>query len=74
MAATVTAAEAKSGLSELLRRAERGEETIVTRNGEPVAKIGPLRNRVGGFLRGEIVALDPDWWHSDNELADDFGS
>jgi prevent-host-death family protein len=74
MAPTVTAAEAKSGLSELLRRAERGEETIVTRNGEPVAKIGPLRNRVGGFLRGEIVELDPAWWHGDDDLADDFGS
>jgi Antitoxin Phd_YefM, type II toxin-antitoxin system len=37
MSLTVTAADAKAGLSELLRRAEAGEEIIVTRNGEPVA-------------------------------------
>ncbi len=73
MASTVTAADAKSGLSELLRRAEAGEEIIVTRNGEAVAKIGPLRNRVGGFLRGEVVAHDPNWWHTDEELAHQFG-
>jgi prevent-host-death family protein len=69
---TVSAADAKSGLSELLRRAEAGEEIIVTRNGEPVAKIGPLRKRVGGFLRGEIVVKDPNWWHADDDLADQF--
>lgn len=69
----VSAAEAKAGLSDLLRRAEAGEEIIITRNGEPVAKIGPLRTRVGGFLRGEIVVTDPEWWHPDDELAHDFG-
>lgn len=72
--ATVTAAEAKSGLADLLRRAEAGEEIIVTRNGEPVARIGPLRNRVGGFMRGEIVEHDPNWWNADDDLADDFGT
>lgn len=72
MSSTITAAEAKSGLSDLLRRAEAGEEIIVTRNGEPVAKIGPLRNRVGGFLRGEVVVHAPNWWHADDDLADEF--
>jgi prevent-host-death family protein len=73
MALTVTAADAKSGLSELLRRAEAGEEIIITRNGDPVARIGPLRNRVGGFARGEIVVHDPAWWRASDDLADDFG-
>jgi prevent-host-death family protein len=66
---TVTAADAKAGLSELLRRAENGEEIIVTRNGEPIAQLGPLRRRVGGFMRGEIVVSDQSWWHSDDDLA-----
>ncbi len=74
MSLTVTAADAKAGLSELLRRAEAGEEIIVTRNGEPVATIGPLRGRTGGFLRGEVVVHDPDWWRSSDELSDDFGT
>jgi prevent-host-death family protein len=70
----VTVAEAKAGFSELLRRAELGEEIIVTRNGEPIAKIGPLRSRSGGFLRGEIVVNDTSWWEADDEMANLFGS
>jgi prevent-host-death family protein len=34
--------EAKNKLSELLDRAERGEETIITRRGKPIAKIVPV--------------------------------
>jgi prevent-host-death family protein len=70
----VTAADAKAGLSELLRRAEAGEEIIVTRNGDPVAKLGPIRPRTGGFLRDEVVVIDPDWWHADPDLAYEFGT
>ncbi len=73
MQTVVTAADAKAGLSDLLRRAEAGEEIIVTRNGEPVAKLGPIRARTGGFLRDEVVVIDPDWWHADPDLADAFG-
>lgn len=73
MQTTVSAADAKAGLSELLRRAEAGEEIIVTRNGEPVAKLGPVRHRVGGFLRDEVVVNDVNWWHADDALAADFG-
>jgi prevent-host-death family protein len=69
---TVSAADAKSGLSDLLRRAEAGEEIVVTRNGEPVARIGPLRNRIGGFARGEVVVHDEHWWHADDDLAEEF--
>jgi prevent-host-death family protein len=74
MRTVVSAADAKAGLSGLLRRAQAGEEIIVTRHGEPVAKIGPVRPRVGGFLRGEVVVNDPDWWQADDELADLFGT
>jgi prevent-host-death family protein len=34
--------EAKTHLSELIARAERGEETIITRHNRPVAKIVPI--------------------------------
>ena len=36
-------ADTKNRLSELLDRAERGEEVVVTRHGKPVAKITPIR-------------------------------
>jgi prevent-host-death family protein len=35
--------EAKNKLSELLDRAERGEEVVITRRGRPVAKLVPVR-------------------------------
>ena len=38
----VGSAEAKSKLSALLRRAERGEEIVITRHGRPVAKLVPM--------------------------------
>jgi prevent-host-death family protein len=34
--------DAKNKLSELLSKAERGEETVITRRGRPVAKLVPL--------------------------------
>jgi len=60
--------EAKSRLSELIRRVEEGEEVIVARAGKHVARIvaikeGPKR-RVPGALKGQIVvhadAFDAD--------------
>lgn len=39
---TITLADAKNRLSELVRRAEAGEEVVVTRRGHPVARlVGP---------------------------------
>lgn len=38
---TVSVAEAKAQLSELLNRVERGEEVVITRRGKPVARISP---------------------------------
>lgn len=39
---TIGAFEAKTHLSELLQRAERGEEITITRHGKPVAKLVPV--------------------------------
>jgi prevent-host-death family protein len=74
MTTVVSAADAKAGLSDLLRRAEAGEEIILTRNGVAVAKLGPVQPRVGGFLRGEVVVHDQAWWAPDADLADQFGT
>ncbi len=37
--------EAKSTLSELLRRVAAGEEVVITRSGEPVAMLVPVPRR-----------------------------
>ena len=38
----VNLAEAKAHLSELVSKAESGEETIITRRGQPVARLVPI--------------------------------
>jgi prevent-host-death family protein len=37
--------EAKNKLSDLLDRAERGEEIIITRRGKPIAKLVPIAKK-----------------------------
>ena len=41
-AAAIGLFEAKTHLSELVARAERGEEVVITRHNKPVAKIVPI--------------------------------
>ena len=54
--------EAKSRLSELIRKAEAGAEVIVARNGRPVAKIVPWAPsdtaRVPGAWSGRVTYGD----------------
>ena len=38
---TVSVAEAKAHLSELLNQVEAGEEIVITRRGQPVARLAP---------------------------------
>jgi prevent-host-death family protein len=57
--------EAKSRLSELVQKAEAGEEVVIARAGKPVAKLVPLpkvdRSKLFGMLKGQIwVAPDFD--------------
>lgn len=50
--------EAKTHLSELVARAEQGEETIITRHNRPVARLVPIgRERRAGAQRRQ-AALD----------------
>jgi prevent-host-death family protein len=48
---TIGLFDAKTRLSELIARAERGEETIITRHNKPVAKIVPISD-----VPAELVA------------------
>lgn len=43
---SISVAEAKNRLSELIVRAESGEEICVTRHGKPVARLEPVHVRV----------------------------
>ena len=61
MGAEVSIAKAKAGFAALVARAEAGEQIVVTRNGRPVACLGPLPAKkpiVFGDLRGLWVADD----------------
>lgn len=70
--------EAKTHLSRILERVEHGEEIVISRAGQPIAKVVPLVRRVDrsgrGSLRGRLV-LDSDWdsEQTNAEIADDFG-
>lgn len=59
MAAKITAIhEAKTNLSQLIKRAERGEEVIISRGKRPVARLvaiePPPKKRQLGIFRGEF--------------------
>ena len=61
MSAYVSVAQAKAGFAALIARAEAGEKIVVTRNGRPVACLGPLtpyRPIRYGDLRGTPLADD----------------
>ena len=64
--------EAKTNLSKLVQRAAAGEEIIVAKAGEPVAKIvaytpPPRKPRVPGSMKGKIW-IAPDF----DEIPEEF--
>ena len=71
---TVNVFEAKTQLSKLLERVERGEEVIIARAGKPVARLTGLRAEPEkrkirfGALKGKIWIADD----FDDPLPDDF--
>jgi prevent-host-death family protein len=72
MSGEVSIAKAKAGFAALVARAEKGEQIIVTRNGRPVACLGPLpamKPVVYGDLRGLWMADDLSL---PQEILDDF--
>jgi prevent-host-death family protein len=70
--------EAKTHLSKIIERVERGEEIIIDRAGVAVAKVVPLTRRVNrtaiGSLAGQ-VDLSGDWDSPETnaQIAADFG-
>ena len=57
----VNVRQAKAQLSRLLKRVEAGEEVVIARRGEPVARLvacKPLRKRRRDRLKGKIVIPD----------------
>lgn len=67
--------EAKTNLSELLRRVAAGEDIVITRGGEPIARLVPVQRRTRRMLgrdRGLFqVPADFDA-PLDDELLDAF--
>ena len=70
--------DAKTNLSRIIERVEHGEEIVISRAGNPVAKVVPLSRRVDrkgrGSLRGRLVTA-PDWDSDEvnDSIARDFG-
>ena len=70
--------EAKTNFSKLIARVEQGQEILIGRRGQPVAKIVPIdlpKKRPFGMFRDE-VHVKPDW-NSDatnKEIEDMFYS
>jgi prevent-host-death family protein len=50
---TVNVHEAKTHLSRLLERVERGEEVTIARNGKPVARLVPIEPRTRRGMWGK---------------------
>ena len=73
---TVNIHAAKTHLSRLVERAEQGEETVIARNGRPVARLVPYQEerkpRVPGGWEGRIRML-PGFDEIDEEIAREFG-
>jgi prevent-host-death family protein len=70
--------DAKTHLSRIIERVERGEEVFIDRAGEPVAKIIPLVSRTNrtaiGSLAGQLD-LSGSWDspQTNADIAADFG-
>ena len=76
MASTVNIYDAKTQLSQLINRAELGEEIVIARNGRPVARLVPFSrrpDRTPGLFAGHyVIAADFDEFTADDE-ADWYG-
>jgi prevent-host-death family protein len=70
--------EAKTKLSQLVERAEAGEDIVIARNGKPVARLVPVARTasladVHGVWRGRVWMAD-DFDELPDEIADAFGA
>lgn len=62
---TVTIHKAKTHLSKLIEQVERGEEVVIARGKEPVARLVPFAQeqpkRGFGSMRGK-ASIGPEFW------------
>ena len=70
--------EAKTKLSQLVERAEAGEDIVITRNGKPVARLAAVTHTnslaaVHGALRGRVHLAD-DFDELPDDIAEAFGA
>jgi prevent-host-death family protein len=70
--------EAKTKLSQLVERAEAGEDIVIARNGKPVARLVPVASTasltsVRGAWRGR-VRLAEDFDELPDDMADALGA
>lgn len=70
--------EAKTKLSQLVERAERGEEIIITRNGTPAVRLTPVPKprrlaTVRGAFRATPSLIDERFDELPDEVAEAFG-
>jgi prevent-host-death family protein len=82
----ISLSEAKAQLTDLVRRAEQGEEVVLTRRGRAVARISPMRRaRLSPEERGRIInelvrstrgkiGAGPDAAHLADDLYDEHGA
>jgi prevent-host-death family protein len=69
--------EAKTKLSQLVERAQAGEDIVIARNGKPVARLVPIAPEssfasLRGKYRGQIVIAD-DFDELPDDIAEAFG-
>lgn len=70
--------EAKTKLSQLVERAQAGEDIVIARNGKPVARLVPVANTatmasVHGAWRGR-VRIGDDFDELPDDIANAFGA
>jgi prevent-host-death family protein len=80
----ISVSDAKGQLTELVRRAEAGEDVILTRHGQPAARLTPIKKRPSQEERRKLLeeirasaafnrSPGPDAAHSQDFLYGDDG-
>jgi prevent-host-death family protein len=80
----VSISDAKAQIGDLIRRAEEGEQIVLTRDGRAVVQLGPVGPTLTPDERGRIIdeivreargkaVPGPNAAHSQDDLYDEYG-